>query len=75
MRRLIFEPEHEQFRDTVRRFFQKEVAPHAERWRQQGYVDRSIYQKAGEQGLLLTWADEKYGGAGIEDFRFEQIII
>jgi alkylation response protein AidB-like acyl-CoA dehydrogenase len=75
MRRLIFEPEHEQFRDTVRRFFQKEVAPHAERWREQGHVDRSIYRRAGEAGLLLTWADEKYGGAGIEDFRFEQIII
>jgi len=75
MRRLIFEPEHEQFRDTVRRFFQKEVAPHAERWREQGHVDRSIYRRAGEAGLLLTWAGEKYGGAGIEDFRFEQIII
>jgi acyl-CoA dehydrogenase len=75
MRRLIFEPEHEQFRDQVRRFFQKEVAPHAERWRRQGHVDRSIYKLAGEQGLLLTWADEKYGGAGIDDFRFEQIII
>jgi acyl-CoA dehydrogenase len=75
MRRLIFEPEHEQFRDTVRRFFQNEVAPHGERWRQQGHVDRSIYRLAGEQGLLLTWADERYGGAGIDDFRFEQIII
>src|SRR3546814_14984658 len=38
-------------------------------------VDREIYLKAGAQGLLCTWADEKYGGAGIDDFRFEQIII
>ena len=75
MRRLIFDAEHEQFRDSVRKFMQKEVAPHGERWREQGFVDRDIYLRAGEQGLLLTWADEKYGGLGIKDFRFEQIII
>lgn len=75
MRRLIFGPEHDQFRDNVRRFFTSEVAPHGARWREQGYVDREIYQKAGEQGLLLTWADEAYGGLGLKDFRFEQIII
>jgi len=75
MRRLIFEPEHEQFRDSARRFFQEEVAPHGERWREQGFVDREIYQKAGAQGLLLTWAEEQYGGLALDDFRFEQIII
>jgi acyl-CoA dehydrogenase len=75
MRRLIFEPEHDQFRDSVARFMATEVGPHAERWREQGMVDREIYRKAGAQGLLCLWADEKYGGAGIEDFRFEQIVI
>lgn len=75
MKRLIFEPEHEQFRDTVRAFMEAEVAPHGEAWREAGQVDRAIYRKAGENGLLCTWADEKYGGAGIDDFRFEQIII
>jgi alkylation response protein AidB-like acyl-CoA dehydrogenase len=74
MRRLIFEPEHEQFRDSVRKFMLTEVAPHAERWREQGFVDRDIYQKAGAKGFLCTWADEKYGGLGIQDFRFEQIL-
>ncbi|WP_257538590.1 acyl-CoA dehydrogenase family protein [Sphingobium sp. CFD-1] len=75
MRRLIFEPEHEQFRDSVIKFMTAEVGAHAERFREQGMVDRELYLKAGEQGLLCTWADEKYGGAGIDDFRFEQIII
>jgi alkylation response protein AidB-like acyl-CoA dehydrogenase len=75
MRRLIFEPEHEQFRDSVRHFMETEVGPNAERWRAAGIVDREIYLKAGAQGLLCTWAEEKYGGAGIDDFRFEQIII
>ncbi|RZF63660.1 acyl-CoA dehydrogenase [Sphingomonas populi] len=75
MRRLIFEPEHEQFRDTVRAFMLAEVAPHAEAWREAGMVDRSVYEKAGAAGLLCTWADERHGGAGIDDFRFEQIVI
>jgi acyl-CoA dehydrogenase len=75
MRRLIFEHEHEQFRDTVRAFMEGEVAPNAERWRENGIVDREVYAKAGAAGLLCTWADPKYGGAGIDDFRFEQIII
>ena len=75
MKRITFELEHEQFRDSVVRFMQAEVGPNAERWREQGMVDRDIYLKAGAQGLLCTWADEKYGGAGIDDFRFEQIII
>ena len=74
MRRFIFEPEHEEFRGSVRRFMQKEIAPHAARWREQGYVDRWAYTKAGSQGYLLLWADEKYGGAGIQDFRYSQII-
>ena len=75
MQRTIFEPEHEQFRDSVRRFMQEEVAPHVDRWREAGIVDREIYQKAGEHGLLCLFADEKYGGAGIEDLRFDQIIV
>ena len=75
MRRTIFEPEHDTFRDGARRFFQAEIAPHAERWRKQGMVDREAYRKAGEQGYLLMWADEKYGGAGVADFRYEQVLI
>jgi acyl-CoA dehydrogenase len=38
-------------------------------------VDRTAFKKAGEQGYLMIWADEKYGGMGDRDFRFEQIII
>jgi acyl-CoA dehydrogenase len=75
MRRLIFDPEHDQFRESVGRFMRAEVAPCAERWREHGMVDREIYKKAGSHGLLCVWADEKYGGAAIHDFRFDQIII
>jgi alkylation response protein AidB-like acyl-CoA dehydrogenase len=75
MQRLIFDAEHDQFRDSARRFFINEIAPDAERWRKQGYVDREAYLKAGAQGYLLPWAEEKYGGSNITDFRYEQIII
>ncbi len=74
MRRLIFGPDHDLFRESVRRFVLAEVAPHVERWRAQGRCDRDIFRKAGEQALLLMWADERYGGAGNPDFRFEQIL-
>lgn len=73
--RQIFAPEHDTFRDTCRRFFQNEVAPHAERWREQGWCDPEAFRKAGAAGLLLMWADERYGGAGIEDFRYEQVLL
>ena len=75
MKRLIFDQDHDMFRDSVRKFMQAEVGPHVERWREAGICDKDAFLKAGEQGLLCMWADEKYGGIGIDDFRFEQIVI
>ena len=75
MERKIFDEEHGMFRDSVRSFLQNEIQPHSDHWHEQGIVDREAFRKAGEQGLLLMWADEKYGGAGVEDFRYEQILI
>lgn len=75
MSRKIFEEEHDMFRDMVRNFMQNEVQPHSDRWHEQGIVDREAFLKAGETGLLLMWADEKYGGAGVSDFRYEQVLI
>ena len=75
MDRYIFEEEHEMFRDSVRSFFINEIQPHVDRWNEAEIVDREAFLKAGEQGLLCMWADEKYGGAGITDFRFEQIML
>lgn len=75
MQRMIFDEEHEMFRDSVRSFMQNEIGPHRDRWHEAGMVDREAFLKAGEMGLLLMWADEKYGGAGVDDFRYEQIIM
>ena len=75
MDRNIFEEEHEMFRDSVRSFMKNEIRPDTDKWHEQGIVDREAFLKAGEMGLLLMWADEKYGAAGVRDFRYEQILI
>jgi len=74
MPRMIFESEHEQFRDSVRRYFQREIEPRVLKWRAQGHVDREAFVELGAQGYLLMWAPEQYGGAGIDDLRYEQIV-
>ena len=61
--RTVFGEQHEQFRDTVRKFLDKEVAPHHADWEEQGYVDRSVWTKAGANGLLCLSMPEQYGGS------------
>lgn len=75
MERREFTEEQNMFRDAYRKFLEKEVVPHREAWREAGIIPREVYRKAGEQGFLLVWADEQYGGLGIKDFRYEQIMI
>jgi acyl-CoA dehydrogenase len=75
VQRKCFTEEQELFRDTYRQFVQKEVTPHREAWREAGIVPREIFRKMGDQGYLLVWADEQYGGLGVEDFRYQQIML
>ncbi len=75
MERNIFEEEHEMFRDAARSFLINEIQPHVDKWEEQEIVDREAFLKAGGQGLLCMWADEEYGGAGVADFRYEQILL
>ena len=72
--RDIFEAEHEDFRRTVRSFFEKEVTPHHDQWEKDGVVPRDLWLKAGEAGLLCFDVPEEFGGPGITDFRFNQIV-
>ena len=74
MQRIHFESEHNLFRDAFRAFLQKEVVPHQEAWEAAGEVSREVWRKAGEMGFLLPWADEAYGGSGLQDFRYEQVM-
>ena len=61
--RTLFGEEHESFRASFRKFLEKEVIPHHEAWEEQGYVDRDVWRKAGENGFLCTSMPEAYGGA------------
>jgi alkylation response protein AidB-like acyl-CoA dehydrogenase len=73
--RALFEDEHEQFRETVRRFIEKEMAPNFDRWEAAGVADREMYRKAGEIGLLGMAVPEQYGGGGVDDFRYNLVIL
>jgi len=63
----------ELYRSSVRRFVETEIAPHEDKWRKQQHVDRELWNKAGELGLLLADVPEQYGGAG-GDFRHMAIL-
>ena len=63
----IYTPEHEIFRATLRRFIEKEMEPRLSTWDAQGHVDRDIWYKAGEAGLLGSYIGEDYGGPGGDD--------
>lgn len=52
------------FRDAIRRFVESEVVPHQERWAKQQHVDRELWHKGGEMGMLLADIPEEYGGSG-----------
>jgi len=64
--RTLFSDEHRMFRDSVRRFMEQEVVPHHDQWEDQGYVDREVWLKAGQNGLLCATMPEAYGGAGAD---------
>ena len=71
---LPYSSEHAQFRETVRRFVDKEIAPHHAQWEKEGAISREAWRKAGEQGLLLTNIPAEYGGGGA-DFLTSVIMI
>jgi alkylation response protein AidB-like acyl-CoA dehydrogenase len=72
-RRFAFTPEHDMFREAVRRFFDRELIPHLSRWEEEGIVERAFWNKCGEAGLLCPTVPEEYGGPGL-DFGFNAVI-
>ncbi|MGD9699017.1 acyl-CoA dehydrogenase family protein [Acinetobacter sp.] len=64
--RHLFNAEHEAFRETVRKFYEKEVVPNTSRYEQQQHVDRDLWNKAGALGLLCATMPEQYGGSGVD---------
>jgi long-chain-acyl-CoA dehydrogenase len=72
--RRVYDEEHNQFRETVRRFAASKIAPDFPRWEQAGIVDRSLWSTGGADGLLCPQVPEEFGGAG-GDFRHNAVVI
>ncbi|MEO0399203.1 MAG: acyl-CoA dehydrogenase family protein [Pseudomonadota bacterium] len=66
--RTVFSDEHLMFQENFRRFVEKEITPHHDRWEAEQQVDRALWEKAGAQGFLCTSMPEKYGGAAADRF-------
>ena len=71
--RTAYNADHEAFRQSVRQFLLKEVAPNAKQWQEDGIVPKSIWPKAGEVGMLCPTAPVEYGGLGL-DFGYNAIV-
>ncbi len=71
--RTLFDSEHEQFRESFRRFLEAEAVPHYDQWEKDGEIDRNLWTKAGAQGYLCPTVSESYGGAGA-DYRYNVIV-
>ena len=71
--RTIFEPEHEQFRESVRKFLETHAVPFHAQWEKDGQIDRKFWYKAGEMGFLAPSVPEEYGGMGL-DFRYNTVL-
>lgn len=61
--RTLFNADHEAFRDSFRRFVEKEITPFHDGWEEQGYVDRDVWRSAGANGFLCMTMPEEYGGS------------
>ena len=65
--------EHEIFRESLRKFLEKEAYPYYEEWEKNKEVPRSFWKKLGEQGYLCPQVDEQYGGFNA-DFGFAVVL-
>ena len=64
--RTLFNEDHRAFGESFERFVAQEITPHHAAWEEQGYVDRAVWNKAGENGFLCMTLPEEYGGAGAD---------
>ncbi len=74
MQRTLYDEDHEAFRETVRRFVEKEVTPHYADWEHAGIAPRELFSAMGSLGFLGISIPEEFGGGGIADFRFNTVI-
>jgi len=71
--RPVYTRDHDDFRASVRRFIEREIAPNFARWEEAAIVDRDLWYRAGEAGMLCPQVPPEYGGTG--DFRYNAVLI
>ncbi len=71
--RVAYDADHEQFRGTVRKLFERALVPNLERYEQEGIVDRAFWRACGEAGLLCPTIPTEHGGLGL-DFGYNAVI-
>ncbi|MFC8043885.1 acyl-CoA dehydrogenase family protein [Nocardia sp. NPDC057353] len=74
MRRDLFTPDHESFRELVRTFVEKQVVPNYVGWEKDGKLPRELFAEMGELGMLGIALPEEHGGAGLRDYRYNVIL-
>jgi alkylation response protein AidB-like acyl-CoA dehydrogenase len=74
MQRLLYEADHEAYRESVREFLAREVAPHQHDWDRDRWIDRAVFARAAKAGIYALQIGEQYGGAGEPDYRYRMIV-
>ncbi|MNK21127.1 Acyl-CoA dehydrogenase [compost metagenome] len=73
MQTIKFTAEHQIFRDTLRAFIRKEITPYVDDWEKRGEIDRNVWKKMGDMGLMGLNYPEVYGGLEL-DFYYSLIL-
>jgi len=74
VRRALYGPDHEAYRETVREFLAREVVPHQHDWDRDHRIDREVFARAAKAGIYALEVDERYGGAGEHDYRYRMVV-
>ncbi|MFE9322328.1 acyl-CoA dehydrogenase family protein [Nocardia sp. NPDC052278] len=74
MRRALYDADHEAYRETVRTFLEREVAPYKDKWDEDRWIDRAVYKKAAAAGLYGLEIGEQYGGSDVHDYRYRMVV-
>jgi alkylation response protein AidB-like acyl-CoA dehydrogenase len=74
VKRTLYTDDHEAYRETVREFLSREVAPHQDAWDREHWIDRQVFPRAAKAGIYALQVGEQYGGAGEPDYRYRMVV-
>src|SRR6202165_2042823 len=74
MKRALYGPDHQAYRETVREFLAREVVPHQHDWDLQRWIDWTVFARAAKAGIYALQIDARYGGAGEHDYRYRMVV-